>query len=71
MFAGNNDKFFYDRWVLYHYLYGVMALPFALRFLLAHRALLCGELSLSQALGRMREGIRTGKRLRKEGADGE
>ena len=70
-FAGYNEKFFYDRGVLYHYLYGVMALPFALRFLLAHRALLCGELSLSQALGRMREGIRMGKRLRKEGADGE
>lgn len=70
-FAGYNEKFFYDRGVLYHYLYSVMALPFALRFLLAHRSLLCGELSLSQALGRMREGIRTGKRLRKEGPDGE
>ncbi|MDE6016365.1 MAG: glycosyltransferase family 2 protein [Acetatifactor sp.] len=70
-FSGYNEKFFYDRGVLYHYLYGVMALPFALRFLLAHRSLLCGELSLSQALGRMREGIRMGKRLRKEGADGE
>lgn len=70
-FAGYNEKFFYDRGVLYHYLYGVMALPFAMRFLLAHRALLCGELSLSQAFGRMREGIRTGRRLRKEEPDGE
>lgn len=70
-FAGYNDKFFYDRGVLYHYLYGVMARPFALRFLLAHRALLCRELSLGQAFSRMREGILMGKRLRKEGPDGE
>lgn len=70
-FEGYNQKFFYDRGVLYHYLYGVMALPFSLRFLLAHRPLLCGELSLSQAFGSMREGIRTGKRLRKEAPDGE
>lgn len=70
-FSGYNQKFFYDRGVLYHFLYGVMALPFALRFLLVHRALLCGELSLGQALSRMREGIRMGKRLKKEGADGE
>lgn len=70
-FFGYNQKFFYDRGVLYHFLYGVMALPFALRFLLVHRALLCGELSLGQALSRMREGIRMGKCLKKEGADGE
>lgn len=70
-FAGYNEKFFHDRGVLYHFLYGCMALPFALRFLLAHQSALCGEIPLKQALCWMRDGIREGKRLGEEAADGE
>ncbi|MCM1113623.1 MAG: glycosyltransferase family 2 protein [Muribaculum sp.] len=77
-FAGYNEKFFYDKGVLYHYLYGRMAVPFALRFLLAHRGTLCGQLKLGAAFERMRAGVREGKRLAKggvpaggEGCDGE
>lgn len=65
-FKGYNRKFFYDRGVLYHFLYGIMALPFGLRFLLAHKSRLCAETSLTQAFGWMREGIREGKRLHYE-----
>ncbi len=61
-FAGYNDKFFFDRGVLYHYLYGRLAAPMALRFLLAHRGKLCGELSLKEAYSLMKKGIRQGKR---------
>ncbi len=70
-FAGYNEKFFHDRGVLYHYLYGAAALPFSVRFLLVHRNTLCGQTTLKCALGWMREGIREGKRLRKEESRGE
>lgn len=61
-FAGYNEKFFFDRGVLYHYLYGRLASPMALRFLLAHRNKLCGELPLKKAYCLMRNGIKQGKR---------
>lgn len=57
-FAGYNEKFFFDRGVLYRYLYGRLAVPMALRFLLAHRDRLCGELSLGKAFRLMKKGIR-------------
>lgn len=57
-FAGYNEKFFYDRGVLYHYLYGKMAKVFALRFLLAHKGKMCNEVSLKQAYKWMAEGVR-------------
>lgn len=61
-FHGYNGKFFYDRGVLYRYLYGCMAVPFALRFLLVHRGKMCRELSLGKAFSLMREGIRDARR---------
>lgn len=57
-FSGYHQKFFYDRGVLYHFLYGRLAPGMALRFLLAHRGTLCRETSLKQALAWMRQGIR-------------
>lgn len=60
-FHGYTEKFFRDRGVLYHFLYGRMALPFSLRFLLVHRQEMCGEIGWRQAFGLMREGIREGK----------
>lgn len=60
-FAGYNEKFFFDRGVLYYYLYGRLAAPMALRFLLAHRNKLCGEFALKQAYSLMKKGIKQGK----------
>lgn len=60
-FAGYNEKFFRDRGVLYHYLYGKLAGAMALRFLMAHRGKLCTEISVKQAYAWMKEGIRVGK----------
>ena len=60
-FAGYNEKFFYDRGVLYRYLYGRLASVMALRFLLAHRARLCAELPLRKAYCLMKKGIRESK----------
>lgn len=70
-FDGYNDKFFYDRGVLYHYLYGIMALPFALRFLLVHRKVLCEKMGIIKSFKKMREGIAEGRRLGKGTLDGE
>lgn len=60
-FQGYNEKFFHDRGVLYHYLYGRLEWPLALRFLYAHRGTLCTDVSLKQAKQWMRDGIREAK----------
>lgn len=60
-FNGYNQKFFVDRGVLYHFLYGKLAHVFALRFLLAHKAEMCQELSVGEAYRYMKKGIAEGK----------
>lgn len=60
-FSGYHEKFFRDRGVLYHYLYGRMALPLAFRFLWVHRQEMCREISVKQAYRWMRDGVRKGR----------
>ncbi len=60
-FHGYNEKFFQDRGVLYHFLYGRMAVPFSLRFLLAHKEEMCREIGWKEAYALMKKGIREGK----------
>lgn len=62
-FVGYHEKFFHDRGVLYHALYGRMASAMALRFLLAHKDKICKDCTVRQAFCWMREGIGEGKRL--------
>lgn len=62
-FHGFTEKFFTDRGVLYHYLYGRLAGIFALRFLLKHKNEMCAEISFREAYRLMREGIRSQRRL--------
>lgn len=57
-FTGYNEKFFYDRGVLYRYLYGRLARVMALRFLLAHRKKMCKDAGLRQCSLWMRKGMR-------------
>ena len=59
-FSGYHEKFFFDRGVLYHALYGRFAGLMALRYLYAHKDILCTQLTLSQALLQMKSGIREG-----------
>lgn len=61
-FQGYTAKFFTDRGVLYHYLYGHMASLLSLRFLFAHRQDMCREIPLGKAYGLMKQGIREGQR---------
>jgi len=56
-FKGFDEKFFYDRGVLYKQLYGIMAKPWAMRFLLAHRDILCKNYSVKKAFQIMKKGI--------------
>lgn len=57
-FSGYHEKFFVDRGVLYHALYGVMADLFALRFLYANRKEMLTEFSFWKAFRMMHRGIR-------------
>lgn len=60
-FKGYNQKFFVDRGVLYHFLYGRLAGLFSLRFLYAHRKEMLKEISLKQAYQWMKQGTLEGK----------
>ena len=60
-FTGYHEKFFRDRGVLYHYLYGKMAIPFSIRFLLAHKTEMCAEIGWKQAYRLMKAGIKEGR----------
>lgn len=58
-FFGYDEKFFYDRGVLYHVLYGRLAALMGLRFLGKNRSEMCsGNIGFSQALGLLFKGIR-------------
>lgn len=63
-FSGFTEKFFYDRGVLYHVLYGVLALPMGLRFLLKNKAQMCGKdgKPFREALTLLKKGIRDVKK---------
>ncbi len=58
-FSGYHEKFFFDRGVLYHFLYGYLAKLWALRFLLAHREKVCRDISVKEAYRVMRKGIKS------------
>lgn len=60
-FAGYNEKFFRDRGVLYHCLYGALAVPMSLRFLLVHKSKMCETVSWKQAFAWMRQGVQEGR----------
>ena len=60
-FEGYTEKFFFDRGVLYAYLYGGMAKPFALRFLIKHRNIMFKEeypITIKQAYSLMKKGMK-------------
>ena len=56
-FQGYTDKFFFDRGVLYHYLYGSAASLLAKRFLYKNKKTMCQEKSVKECLALMKKGI--------------
>lgn len=61
-FHGFTEKFFTDRGVLYHYLYGKFSRIFSLRFLFKNRREMCAEIPFKKAYRLMKEGIRSQKK---------
>ena len=57
-FSGYHEKFFFDRGVLYYHLYGCMAKPLAMRFLVKHKAQMCREIPVRKAYALMKDGMR-------------
>lgn len=60
-FKGYNEKFFFDRGVLYSHLYGRLDKLMGLRFLLTHKAELCKEISIKEAYKIMIKGMKEGR----------
>lgn len=57
-FDGYNEKFFFDRGVLYRHLYGSFRHLFALRFLFAHGKTMCHRIPFWEAYRLMRKGMK-------------
>lgn len=57
-FKGYNEKFFFDRGVLYHHLYGGMKKVMAFRFLLKHKDQMLQEISMKEAWKIMGKGMK-------------
>ncbi len=62
-FKGYTDKFFFDRGVLYHFLYGKMATVLGFRFLFKNRNEMCKELGLMHCYKKLCSGVRHGRKL--------
>ena len=58
-FKGYTDKFFIDRGVLYHFLYGRLAYLMSVRFIAAHGKVMCREIPPKNALALMKKGIQS------------
>lgn len=67
-FKGYTEKFFFDRGVLYHFLYGKLALLLGARFIIKHKNEMCKEIKPAAAFRLLRKGIKEGREIhRKEG----
>lgn len=64
-FHGFTEKFFFDRGVLFAFLYGRMAWIWALRFVFTKKDMFRGEIGRKQAYGLIRDGIKQGKKEKK------
>lgn len=67
-FTGYHEKFFFDRGVLYHFLYGAAAPVWGFRFVFAKRKEMCQQVAWTKAYRLLLDGIRQGKaEAQKEG----
>lgn len=65
-FTGYHEKFFFDRGVLYHFLYGVMAPIWGFRFVFTKKAEICKDIPWKKAYGILLKGIKEGRQVAKE-----
>lgn len=65
-FHGYTEKFFFDRGVLFAFLYGNLAPVWAIRFVLTKRGMLQGEIRTKKAFQLILAGIKEGKREKRK-----
>ena len=65
-FNGYDEKFFFDRGVLFHFMYGKFAPLWALRFVLVKGKVMCREIKRYKALKLLLSGVEKGKSLCRE-----
>lgn len=65
-FNGYTEKFFFDRGVLFAYLYGNMAWVWRIRFVLTKKEMFKGQIGRSEANKLIKAGIKEGKELKKK-----
>lgn len=65
-FTGYHEKFFFDRGVLYHFLYGAMAPVWGFRFVFTKKKEMCRDIPWTKAFGILLKGIKEGRRVAKE-----
>lgn len=63
-FSGYNEKFFIDRGVMYHFLYGKLAVVMGARFVYTKKSVMCNEIPAREAFKLLKAGIREGKAIR-------
>lgn len=66
-FTGYHEKFFFDRGVLYHFLYGSAAPIWGFRFIFTKKGEMCQQLPWTKAYKLLLEGIKRGKQEAKKG----
>ncbi len=62
-FTGYHEKFFFDRGVLYHFLYGAMAPVWGLRFAFCKRKEMCRDIPWPKAFKLILQGIKEGRNV--------
>lgn len=62
-FSGYTEKFFVDRGVMYHFLYGRLAFIMGARFIYAKRKVMCNEIPAKKAFRLLLSGIKEGKSI--------
>lgn len=60
-FKGYDEKFFFDRGVMYHYLYGSLAAIMGARFVFTKKAEMCKDIPPKKAYSLLLDGIKQGK----------
>ena len=55
MLVAHNEKFFFDKGVLFHYLYGFLADVMAVRFILKKKSFMCKEVNPKKSFDKMND----------------
>jgi len=60
-FKGYDEKYFFDRGVLYAHLYGALAAPMGLRYVYVKKSVMCRDIPWKQAYKILKKGIKEGR----------